>query len=239
MRAPVVGISAALHRASWTVWSDVEANLSPRTYTEAVIDAGAVPVLLPPDEGTALEPDRVLDLLDAIVLSGGSDLDPELYGARPGAALQPTNRHRDAYELALARRALERDMPVLGICRGMELLNVARGGTLDQHASGVELHLPAPGTFSEHDVRLEPGSLAADAVGSEHATVRSHHHQGVGELGEGVVATGWSVPDAVIEAIELPASRFALGVLWHTEETPRSPVVASLVQAAHAREAAA
>lgn len=234
-----MGITTALHPATWSVWSGVDANVVQRTYTLAVADADAVGVLLPPDAAGARDPDRVLDIVDALLLSGGADLDPALYGADPEPELQTTNRERDDFELALARRALERDLPVLGICRGMEVLNIACGGGLEQHLAGAERHLLTPGTFSEHDVRLEPGSLAARAIGREHVTVRSHHHQGIGELGEDLIPSGWAEPDGVIEAIESPRHRFALGVLWHAEESRRSPVVAALAEAALAREAAA
>lgn len=239
MRPPVVGITTALHPATWSVWSGVDANVVQRTYTLAVADADAVGVLLPPDVAGTRDPDRVLDIVDALLLSGGADLDPALYGADPEPELQVTNRERDEFELALARRALERDLPVLGICRGMEVLNIACGGGLEQHLAGAERHILTPGTFSEHDVRLEPGSLAARAVGREHVTVRSHHHQGIGALGEGLIPSGWAEPDGVIEAIESPRHRFVLGVLWHAEESRRSPVVAALAEAALAREAAA
>ena len=127
---------------------------------------------------------------------------------------------------------MERDLPLLGVCRGLEILNVALGGTLEQHLGDAELHLHTPGRFSDHDVRLEPGSLAARAAGAERITVRSHHHQGVGRLGEGLVATGWAEPGEVIEAIELPDRRWALGILWHTEEEETSAVIASLVETA-------
>ena len=234
-----MGITTALHPATWSVWSGVDANVVQRTYTLAVADADAVSVLLPPDAAGTRDPDRLLDIVDALLLSGGADLDPALYGADPEPELQVTNRERDEFELALARRALERDLPVLGICRGMEVLNIACGGGLEQHLAGAERHILTPGTFSEHDVRLEPGSLAARAVGREHVTVRSHHHQGIGELGEGLIPSGWAEPDGVIEAIESPRHRFVLGVLWHAEESRRSPVVAALAEAALAREAAA
>jgi len=234
-----VGITTALHPATWSVWSGVDANVVQRTYTLAVADADAVSVLLPPDAAGTRDPDRLLDIVDALLLSGGADLDPALYGADPEPELQVTNRERDEFELALARRALERDLPVLGICRGMEVLNIACGGGLEQHLAGAERHILTPGTFSEHDVRLEPGSLAARAVGREHVTVRSHHHQGIGELGEGLIPSGWAEPDGVIEVIESPRHRFVLGVLWHAEESRRSPVVAALAEAALAREAAA
>lgn len=214
------------------VWTDVEANLSPRTYSVAVSDAGGLPVVLPADEVGAREPDRVLDLLDALILSGGADIDPSLYGEEAQDETQPTRLARDEFEAALARRALERALPVLGVCRGMELLNVVRGGTLEQHLRETERHLRTPGRFSDHEVRLEPGSLAARAVGSDRLAVRSHHHQGLARLGEGVVPVGWSEPDGVIEAIELADQTCALGVLWHPEEDVESRVVAWLVEAA-------
>jgi putative glutamine amidotransferase len=228
----VIGICAAIERARWAVWEDVEANLSQRTYSLCIADAAAIPVILPPDQTSAEEPDRLLDLLDGLVLSGGADLDPASYGAEPARLTRGFRAERDDFELALARRALEREMPVLGICRGMQLLNVACGGTLEQHLADSDLHLHTPGTFSDHEVRLEPGSLAARAVGKERASVRSHHHQGVARLGEGVVATGWAVPGGVVEAIELPGRSWALGILWHAEEERRSPVLAALASAA-------
>jgi putative glutamine amidotransferase len=144
---------------------------------------------------------------------------------------------RDDFELALANAALERDLPLLGICRGMQVLNVARGGTLEQHVGNADVHMHTPGVFADHDVRLEPGSLAARAIGSELVSVRSHHHQGVDRLGAGVVATGWSEPDGLVEAIEMPEPTFALGTLWHAEEEQGSRVVASLCEAARQREA--
>jgi putative glutamine amidotransferase len=129
-------------------------------------------------------------------------------------------------------------MPVLGICRGMEMLNVACGGTLDQHIDRLDLHRHTRGVFGDHDVRIEPGTLAARAVGADRAAVKSHHHQGVGELGEGLVVSGRSEPDELVEAIELPERRFALGVLWHPEEDVRSRVVGALVEEARAKVAA-
>lgn len=146
-----------------------------------------------------------------------------------------TNPARDRFELALARRALARELPLLGICRGMQALNAAAGGTLDQHLPETldhDDHRPVPGVFGEHEVRLEPGSLAARAAAAERLTVRSHHHQGVAALGEGLLATGWSAADEVVEAIELPAGRFALGVLWHPEEDPEDRVIGAFVSAA-------
>ncbi|SRR5581483_1938 len=236
MGRPAIGITAALEHARWTVWEDVVA-LSPRSYARAVQRAGGVALLLPPDPGAEDDPGSLCERMDALLLSGGADVDPSMYGAERHPATQETWPERDRFEITLARAALAREMPVLGICRGMQLLNVALGGTLVQHLPdviGSQAHRYRAGEFGEHEVRLEPGSLAARAVGAERTLVRSHHHQGAGRLGAGLVASGWSVDDDVVEAIELPGERFALGVLWHPEEDERSRVVAALVEAARA-----
>lgn len=230
-RRPVVGVSAAVHPARFTVWADVDVNLSPRTYSTAIGAAGGLPVLLPPDETTTHEPDALLELLDGLILAGGADVDASLYGADAAAETQAANLERDRFEIALARGALERELPVLGVCRGMEVMNVACGGTLEQHLPESRRHLHTPGRFIDHAVRLEPGSLAARTAGAERIGVRSHHHQGIGRLGDGLVASGWSEPDGVIETLERPGPGFALGVLWHPEEDAGDSVVASLVAA--------
>jgi putative glutamine amidotransferase len=196
--------------------------------------ADGIPLLLPEgfEDGDASA--AILDAIDGLILSGGADLDPASYGADPHPATDPPRPERDRFELALARGAVERDLPLLGICRGMQTLNVALGGTLVQHLPdlvGSDRHRAQLGAFGEHEVRLEPGSLAARASGAERLTVKSHHHQGVAELGEGLVASGFSEPDRVIEAIELPERRFALGVLWHCEEDERSALFGALVAA--------
>jgi putative glutamine amidotransferase len=166
------------------------------------------------------------------VLAGGSDIDPAAYGARPHEEVGTTRPERDRFELALAHRAIERDLPLLGVCRGMQLLNVAYGGTLEQHLEGIDRHRHTPGAFSDHDVVLEPGSLAARSVGCERCAVKSHHHQGVDELGEGLSVTGRAEPDGLVEAIEDPARRHVLGVLWHPEEDEQSRVLGALVDEA-------
>jgi putative glutamine amidotransferase len=190
---------------------------------------------LPPDGAAARDPDPLLDRIDGLILAGGADVDPASYGAQRHPETGPTWPERDRFELALARRAMEWGMPVLGVCRGMQLLNVARGGTLVQHLPdllGVDEHRHTPGAFGDHDVRLEPGSLAARAAGAERITVKSHHHQGIERLGEGLTATGWSVIDDLVEAVELPGHPFVLGVLWHPEEDEQSRVIGALVEAA-------
>ena len=243
MARPVIGICTAIEQARWGVWEQ-DAFLLARPYVDAVVRAGGMVVLLPPDARLLEEPDEALDLIDGLMLAGGVDIDPSAYGASPHAMTQITVPERDAFELALALRAIERDQPLLGICRGMQLLNVALGGTLDQHlpeSRGHELHLPSPGTFegADHDVRLAPGSLAARAAGEELHGIKSHHHQGVARLGDGLEVSGWATVDELPEAIELPDRRFALGVQWHAEVDPTSTVIEAFVSEAAAVAAAA
>jgi len=223
-------------------WEEEVVTMVQRTYPAAVQRAGALALVLPPDEAVAESPDLLLDRIDGLLLAGGADVEPASYGAAPHPETGPTWPERDRFEIALAGRAIERDVPVLGACRGMEILNVALRGTLQQHlpdAIGSDRHRHTPGRFSDHEVTLEPGSLAARATGSERSLVKSHHHQGLAELGEGLVATGWSPEDGVIEAIELPGEPYVLGVLWHPEEDEASRVIASLVEAARAKVGAA
>jgi putative glutamine amidotransferase len=216
--------------------------MTQRTYPAAVQRAGALALVLPPDPAAETDPDPLLDHVDGLLLAGGADVDPASYGAMPHPETGLTWPERDRFEIALARRAIERRLPVLGACRGMQILNVALGGTLQQHLPdvvGTDEHRHTPGLFGDHEVTLEPGSLAARAVGSERSTVKSHHHQGVADLGDGLVATGWSPDDRLIEAIELAGDAYVLGVLWHPEEDEASRVIASLVEAARGRVAAA
>jgi putative glutamine amidotransferase len=230
---PVIGLCASLERARWGVW-DTPAHLLPREYADAVQRAGGLALLLPPDPSALTDPDPLLDLLDGLILAGGSDIDPATYGARAHPATVGINPERDAFEIALAQRAVQRDLPFLGICRGMQVLNVARGGTLLQHlpeSHGHDDHRRTPGTFegSDHQVRLQAGSLAARAAGEEVHRSLSHHHQGVDALGEGLVVTGHSALDDLPEAVELPGARFVLGVQWHPEADETSRLIAALV----------
>ena len=234
MSAPAVGICAAIERVSWGVWEGYEVTLAPRAYVTAVQRAGGLAIVLPPDEAAVADPDLLLDRVDGLILAGGADIDPSSYGADAHPETRGTWPERDGFELALARRALDRDIPLLGICRGMQLLNVALGGSLDQHlpeSTGSEAHRTVAGTFSKHHVRLEPDSLACGAAGTEAFTVWSHHHQGVDRVGDGLRVSG-RAEDDLVEAIELPGKRFALGVVWHPEEDPDSRLIAALVDAA-------
>lgn len=236
-----IGICAAVERVRRDPWDEVVA-MTQRTYPAAIQRAGAMALVLPPDEAAVETPDPWLERVDGLLLAGGADVDPASYGAMPHPETGLTWPERDRFEIALVRRAIERGMPVLCACRGMQILNVALGGTLHQHLPdvvGTDAHRHTPGFFGDHEVRLEPGSLAARAVGAEHTLVKSHHHQGVADLGEELHATGWSLEDRVIEAVELPGERYVLGVLWHPEEDEASHVIASLVEAARARVGAA
>jgi putative glutamine amidotransferase len=242
MDRPVIGLCTALERARWSVW-DQQAFLLPRSYVDAVQRAGGVALMLPPDERAIDDPDPLLDLLDGLILAGGADIDPGAYGDERHAETAGTVPERDTFEIALTRRAFERDLPLLGICRGMQLMNVARGGTLLQHlpeSHGHHEHRRNPGSFdgADHDVRLAEGSLAARAAGETTHGTKSHHHQGVGRLGEGLEVTGWSTLDELPEAIEVPGSRFALGVQWHPEADETSRLIEALVAEAAAAKSA-
>ena len=215
MSRPVIGICASVERARWTYW-DEEAAVISMNYVRQVHEAGGIAVILPPDP----EPGEVLRVLDGVLLTGGADI-----GDAP---------ERDAFELELARLALEADKPVLGVCRGMQVMNVARGGTLIEHLPdkvGHEDHRATPGAFGDHDVRLQDGSLARRVAREGIHPTKSHHHQGVDRVGEGLEVTGWATVDDLPEALEDPTKRFALGVQWHPEADERSPLIAALVEA--------
>lgn len=240
MRRPVVGITTSLERLRFGPW-DEPAAFSPVSYVTAVQRAGGTAVLLAPD---AEAPVAVLEVLDGLILAGGADLDPATYGQAAHPATTGFVPERDAFELALAVAAGARDLPLLAICRGMQVLNVARGGTLLQHLPDVvghDHHRRTAGTFAgnDHEVVLTAGSLAAHAAGQEHHRTLSHHHQGVDRVGDGLVVTGRAPRDDLVEAVEDPSRRWLLGVQWHPEADETSRVVGALVAAARAQAAAA
>ncbi len=234
MARPVVGITTYLTPASWGAW-DLEAALIPADYVRAVVRAGGSPLLVPPGADT----EATLAVVDGLVFSGGSDLDPALYGDDPHPETNGIVRERDEFELDLMREALERDVPVLAICRGSQVLNVALGGGIEQHVPdrvGSDLHKETPGVFAEHDVEVVSGTKLGSLLGDRH-DVKSHHHQGFGTLGSGLREAA-RAPDGTVEALEDPSRRFTLGVLWHPEAGEDAALFAALVTEAAAYAAA-
>jgi len=200
--------------ARWGAW-ELEAALVPWMYVQAIERAGGRALLVPPSEEAREE---TLDALDALLISGGNDVDPRSYGADPHPQTTGTQPERDRSELGLLEGALARDMPVLAVCRGSQVLNVARGGDLVQHLPDVlgdERHKHTAGVFADHDVRVEPSSKLGELVG-DRAPVKSHHHQGFGRIGAGLREVAWA-DDGTVEGVEDPQKRFAVGVLWHPE----------------------
>jgi putative glutamine amidotransferase len=226
---PLIGITTYVTPAKWSYW-ELEAALVPADYVRAVQRAGGRALLVPPsDDGV----EETLEAVDGLIFSGGSDLDPDLYGQDAHAETFGIVRNRDAAELALLEGALERDMPVLAICRGSQVLNVARGGDLVQHLPDVvgdEKHKHTPGTFADHDVVVEDGTRLASVLG-DRAPVKSHHHQGIGRVGEGLRVAAHA-EDGTVEALEDPSHRFAVGVLWHPEAGEDARLFEELVREA-------
>ena len=234
MARPVVGITTYITPASFGAW-ELESALVPADYVRAVEQAGGRALLVPPTtEGI----EETLDALDGLIFSGGSDLDPDLYGQEAHPETTGIVPERDRGELALLRAALARDLPVLAICRGSEVLNVARGGDLVQHLPDVvgdERHKQTPGTFADHDVEIEAGSRLASVLGSR-VPVKSHHHQGIGRIGRGLRVAAHA-DDGTPEALEDPERRFTVGVLWHPEAGDDARLFEALVEEAAAYRA--
>jgi putative glutamine amidotransferase len=226
MTRPIVGITSYVEDAAWGVWQ-LEAALIPQNYIEAIESAGGRALVVPPSEEGVEE---TLDALDGLLLSGGADLDPASYGAEPDPATNNIRPARDRAELALLEGALARDMPVLAVCRGSQILNVARGGDLVQHLPDVvghEEHRAVLGEFSEHPVRIDPESR----LGGVEGNVMSHHHQGLGRIGAGLREVAWA-EDGIVEAVEDPEKPFLVGVLWHPEAGEDQRLFEQLVEAA-------
>jgi putative glutamine amidotransferase len=232
---PVIGLSSYAEPTSWAAWH-LPAALLPLNYAEQVVAAGGVPVLLPPVGGIAAAVGR----LDGLILTGGGDIDPAAYGAPPHPRTGRVSVERDRAELELLAAALAAGLPVLGICRGLQLLNIARGGTLHQHLADLEsatdpAHTPEPGTFGCHPVRVAAGSKLAGILGSDRPlAVPTAHHQAIDRLGSGLTATAWAA-DGVIEAAELADGDhhpFVLAVQWHPEAGDDPRLLAALVAAA-------
>jgi putative glutamine amidotransferase len=229
MSRPRIGISSYVEDATWGHWSQLVA-LVPYAYVRAVESAGGRALMLPPvSDGV----EETLDGIDGLILSGGGDLDPTLYGEEPHPATGGVRPERDVAEVRLLEAALARDMPVLAVCRGSQILNVVRGGDLVQHLPevvGDDRHKEVPGEFVEHEVTLDSGSRVGSLLG-DRTPVKSHHHQGYGTIGADLNAVGWA-EDGTTEALEDPGKRFAVGVLWHPEEGEDFQLFSALVDEA-------
>ncbi|WP_338079879.1 gamma-glutamyl-gamma-aminobutyrate hydrolase family protein [Antrihabitans stalactiti] len=230
---PLIGVTTYIEDARYGAWETRSAVL-PQVYFDAILRAGGVPVLIPPVGDGHRE---LVRRFDGLVLSGGADVDPGLYGHEPHERTRNTRPDRDAFELSLLEQARAAELPIFAVCRGMQLLNVALGGTLVQHLPdtlGHDEHLPTPGVYGSQTVETLDGSKVAQIVGAE-VTVRCHHHQAIDILGAGLRATAWST-NGVIEAVENDDETYLLGVQWHPEEdVTDTRLFAALVDAARQR----
>lgn len=231
MTAPVIGLSAYSESAQWAVWH-APAVLLPAAYVRQVAAAGGIPVLLPPLPSAA----EAVSRLDGLILTGGGDIAPGRYGESPHPRTTRVSEPRDAAELKLLDAALCAGLPVLGICRGMQLLNVAHGGTLRQHLPEEAGHAPTPGSYGSHPVRLAPGTRLASILGEDGGVdVPTAHHQAIETLGDGLVATAWA-QDGIVEAVELGTGGgpFVVAVQWHPEVSTDPRLIEALVAEASA-----
>ena len=237
---PVIGIPAVFTTAQWGFWHE-HAHLVADTYLAAVWEAGGLPIIVPPLGGGDPDAmDQVLERVDGLLLVGGADLDPLEYGEHPHELLEETSHVRDSYEIPLVRRAIERDVPLLGVCRGLQVMNVAGGGTLHQdlvHA-GFSDHRPAPGHLDHttfHETRVAEGTALAGIVRADTLQTNSHHHQGVATVAPGATVAARATSDGCVEALEWPANRFTVGVQWHPEKPRMTAFFSALVEAASQR----
>jgi gamma-glutamyl-gamma-aminobutyrate hydrolase PuuD len=215
-RRPRIGITTYLEPTIWGVW-ERDAALLPRVYLDAVAAAGGVPLLLPPVATDA----SVLDVLDGLIIAGGCDVDPSSYDAMPHPETVDTRPGRDEHEKVLIGAALDRDLPLLAICRGLQMLNVTLGGTLQQHlpdAVAHDEHRPSPAVFGPTDVKVEPDTLTGRLFG-ERTSVHCYHHQAIDVVAPGLRVTA-RAGDGTVEAAEVDGHDFAIGVQWHPEENP-------------------
>jgi putative glutamine amidotransferase len=233
----VIGISSYAEKARWGSW-DTPCILLPRRYADGVTRAGGIPVLLPSVPGV----EETVTRLDGLILAGGGDIEPARFGARAHPQTGGVRPDRDAAELALATAALEHGVPLLGVCRGLQVLNVALGGTLHQHLPdlvGHAGHSPVTGGYGPHEVKIAPGSrlaavlgeAASGEMGAGEVSVPTHHHQAIDRLGRGLTATAWAA-DGTIEAAELAGPGFALAVQWHPEAGDDPSLFTALLAAA-------
>jgi len=230
---PNIGVTCNLETVHYGgLWTE-PAAMVPLTYVRAIARAGGRPLLLAPTPADLAEPRELLEMLEGVLVTGGADLHPDAYGDEPHPETEATSAERDAFELMLVRAAAERDMPCLGICRGMQVVNVAYGGGLEQHLSDRledDIHRGEDGAFADHRVEVEPGSLAALAAGATRVAVKSYHHQGVARVGDGLRVTAHAAGDGTPEAVEDADRRFMLGVLWHPEEDEADRLIGAFVR---------
>jgi putative glutamine amidotransferase len=231
---PNIGVTCNVEEVRYGgLWTEMAAMV-PLTYVRAIARAGGRPLLLAPTPADLADPAELLGMLDGVLVTGGADLAASTYGEAAHPETEATSADRDAFELLLVRHAAERDLPCLGICRGMQVVNVAYGGALEQHLPDRldhDIHRGQNGDFADHHVEVEPESLAAIAAGATHVAVKSYHHQGVARLGDGLRVTAHAEGDGTIEAVEDADRRFMLGVLWHPEEDEADRLIAAFVAA--------
>jgi putative glutamine amidotransferase len=230
---PNIGVTCNLETVRYGgIWTEAAAVV-PLTYVRPIARAGGRPLLLAPTPADLADPSELLEMLDGVLVTGGADLHADAYGEPAHPTTEATSAERDAFELLLVRAAAERDLPCLGICRGMQIVNVAYGGALEQHLPdrlADDIHRGADGTFSDHQVEVEPGSLAALASGATRVAVKSYHHQGVARIGDGLRVTARAAGDDTAEAVEDVGRRFMLGVLWHPEEDEADRLIGAFVR---------
>jgi len=233
MSRPLIGITSDLAPARWADWVR-EAAVSPATYARAVARGGGLPVVVPP-----VSPSGAADIaagLHGLVFAGGGDVDPGLYGAEPDERSGPYDPTRDRFEIALVRAAVDAKVPFLAVGRGLQVLNVACGGTLIQHLPDVvghDRHAPDPVKMETHEVQIGASSRIGRVVG-DHMAVATGHHQAVNRLGSGLLAVAWA-DDQIVEAAELQGHPFGVGVQWHPEAAEEVPLFEALVAAAQER----
>jgi putative glutamine amidotransferase len=230
---PNIGVTCNLETVRYGgLWTE-PAAMVPLTYVRAIARAGGRPLLIAPTPADLEDPSELLDLLDGVLVTGGADVDPATYGEPAHERTHAARRDRDEFELMLVRAAAERDLPCLGICRGMQVVNVAYGGALEQHLADRledDIHRGRNGAFADHDVEVDPGSLAALAAGATRVAVKSYHHQGVARVGDGLRTTARAETDGTVEAVEDAGKRFMLGVLWHPEEDEADRLIGAFVR---------
>lgn len=231
MTRPIIGITGELEAARWGNWVR-EAVVSPVTYVRAVERVGGAPVVLPPVPSASLP--ALVKAVDGLLFTGGRDLDPALYDEERADETDVPDHRRDRFELALMRAAIDADLPFLAVCRGLHVLNIARGGTLIQHLPGKlghDAHKPDPVKLVPHQITLSAESRIGRLLGGS-VTPLAGHHQGLNRVGSGLLEVGWAAKDQLVEAVELTGHRFGLGVQWHPQEGDDHRLIGALVEAA-------